>query len=177
MVELITSNYTNVIFDLALEENHLEEIGAELEDISRILHNIPDYMLFLTGPQIAKEEKIHSVDKVFDGKILETTKNFIKVLIENGRIEYLLEIAKCYKNLQREHQGIVLVEAITSVPMDENQKQTLTEKLETKLRQKIELDNIVDPSIIGGMKIRIGEKSVDASLGNRLRDLRAELVK
>ncbi len=97
MVELVTSNYTLVLFDLALEENHLEEIGQELADIAEILDQNPEYKTFLTSPQIAKEDKIQSIDNIFGDKIQKTTKNFIKVLIGNGRAAYLSEVAKEYK--------------------------------------------------------------------------------
>lgn len=177
MVELVTSSYTDVIFDLALEEGHLEEIGAELDTISKIMQENPQYLVFLTSPQIAKEEKLESIEAVFGGRIETTTKNFLKVLIDNRRIDYLLEITKYYKKLQRSHLGIAFVEAVTPIPMDEDQKRELVTKLESKLGQKVELDNIIDPSIIGGMKIRIGERSLDASVSSRLKGLRAELVK
>ena len=177
MVELVTSNYTNVLFDLAMEEDHPEEIGEELATIAAILEQNPEYKIFLTSPQIAKEDKIRSVDKIFGDQIEKTTKNFIKVLIENGRSAYLPEVAKVYKKLLREHLGIVYVEAITAVPMDEDQKQRLIEKLEQRLHQRVELNNLMDENIIGGMKIRVGEKSLDASVSSRLRTLQSELSK
>ena len=177
MVELVTSNYTNVLFDLAMEEDHPEEISEELATIAAILEQNPEYKIFLTSPQIAKEDKIRSVDKIFGDQIEKTTKNFIKVLIENGRSAYLPEVAKVYKKLLREHLGIVYVEAITAVPMDEDQKQRLIEKLEQRLHQRVELNNLMDENIIGGMKIRVGEKSLDASVSSRLRTLQSELSK
>ncbi len=177
MVELVTKSYTDVIFGLAQEENLLNEIGSELSEIAAIIQENPQYMVFLTSPQIAKAEKIASVDSIFDQKVKNTTKNFIKVLIGNGRASYLPEIAKYYRKLQREFENIAYIEAITAIEMDEEQKQRLIEKLESKLGQKVELNNIIDTSIIGGMKIRIGEKSLDASISSRLRALHSELIK
>lgn len=177
MVELVTKSYTDVIFGLALEEGLLRQIGEELSGIVDIVRENPQYMTFLTSPQIAKADKISSIDAIFGGKVENTTKNFIKVLIGNGRAMYLSDIAKQYKKLQREHEGIVYIEAITSIAMDEEQKERLTTKLESTLGKRIELNNIVDASIIGGMKIRMGEKSLDASLKSRLKALHSELIK
>lgn len=177
MVELVTKSYTDVIFSLAQEENLLSEIGSELSEIVMIIRENPQYMVFLTSPQIAKAEKIASVESIFDKKVQSITKNFIKVLIENRRVNYLPEIAKYYRKLQREYENIAYIEAVTAVEMDEEQKRRLIEKLESKLGQKIELNNVIDTSIIGGMKIRIGEKSLDASISSRLKTLHSELIK
>lgn len=177
MVELVTRNYTDVIFDLAKEENQVAEIGAELGSIAAILEENPEFLMLLTSPQIAKSDKIASVDEVFSGKISETALKFIKVLIENRRAEYFVEIAKSYKNSERKFLGIEYVEAITAVAMEEEQKQKLIQTLEAKLGKKIELDNIVDSNIIGGMKIKIGEKALDGTLSNRLKELQSEISK
>lgn len=177
MVELVTRNYTDVIFDLAKEENQVVEIGAELEGIASILEQNPEFIMLLSSPQITKIDKLKAVDEIFQGKISSTTLNFIKVLIDNRRSEYLLEIAKRYKNNEREFLGIAYVEATTAVPMDEDQKQKLVKTLETKLGKQIELNNMIDSSIIGGMKIKIGEKALDGTLTNRLKELQSEISK
>lgn len=177
MVELVTKNYTDVIFDLAQEENHVEQIGEELGSIAEIMAANPEYLTMLTSPQIPKNEKIDSLNQVFGGKITETSLNFMKVLIENRRAAYLLAIAESYKVSQRKFLGIEYVEALTAVPMDEDQKEKLIRTLETKLGKKIELNNIVDSDIIGGMKIKIGEKALDGSLSNRLKALQSEISK
>lgn len=177
MVELVTKSYTDVLFDLAKEENILEPMNEELEEISKIFSGNDEYINFLTSPQIDKTEKIQTIDVIFGGKINQLTLNFLKVLISNGRIKYLSSMAKYYKELLREYLGISYVEAITAIPMTDEQKNSLIKKLEKKLDKKIELNNIVNESIIGGMKILIGEKSIDASLKTRLNELQQQLSK
>ncbi|MDO4711383.1 MAG: ATP synthase F1 subunit delta [Peptostreptococcaceae bacterium] len=177
MVELVTSSYTSVLFELALEYGMPEKIGEQLHAISEIMRQNPQYMVFLTGPQIPREDKIASIETVFGGKVEDPVKNFLKVLVDNKRFDHLPSIADHYKKLLREHLGIAYVEAVTAVEMSEDQKKRLVDRLGSKLGQKVELTNVVDPSIIGGMKVRIGERSLDASIGSRLADLRAELEK
>lgn len=177
MVELVTKSYSEILFDLAKEENLLEAIGDELKEIAGIFSQNADYMNFLTSPQIDKEEKIKTVDAIFDGKINKLTSNFLKVLVSNGRISHIESIARYFKTLMREYLGIAYVEAVTATPMSEEQKNSLIEKLENKLNKKIELNNIVNESIIGGMKILVGEKSIDASVKTRLSELQLQLSK
>lgn len=177
MVELVTKNYTDVIFDLAKEENHVVEIGEELFAIAAILEENPEFMLLLKSPQIAKKDKLSSIDEIFKGRISQTTLNFIKVLIENRRAEYLLEITSSYKKSERKFLGIEYVEAITATAMDEDQKQKLIKTLEAKLGKQIELNNIIDSNIIGGMKIKIDEKALDGTLSSRLKELQSEISK
>lgn len=177
MVELVTKSYSEILFDLAKEENLLEAMGDEINAIAGIFSQNADYMNFLTSPQIDKEEKIKTVDAVFGEKVSKLSSNFLKVLISNGRISYIESISRYFKTLMRDYLGIAYVEAITATPMSDEQKNSLIEKLENKLNKKIELNNIVNESIIGGMKILVGEKSIDASIKTRLSELQLQLSK
>lgn len=105
------------------------------------------------------------------------TLNFLKVLVDNRRSQYLPEIARSYKTSQREFLGIEYVEAITALPMDEDQVSKLISTLEAKTGKKIELNNVIDSDIIGGMKIRIGERSIDGTVRSRLEELQSEISK
>ena len=109
MVELVTKSYTDVLFDLAIEENSLALIGDELSAISEIFSGNDDYVHFLTSPQIDKYEKIKTVDAIFGKKINTLTINFLKVLISNGRIRHLPYIARYFKELLRKYLGIFLL--------------------------------------------------------------------
>ncbi len=177
MAELVTKNYADVIFGLAREKGNVEEIGAELSSIAEILDHTPEFMTFLTSPQILKEEKLNLLENVFQGKVEDMTLNFLKVLVDNRRSQYLPEIARSYKTSQREFLGIEYVEAITALPMDEDQVSKLISTLEAKTGKKIELNNVIDSDIIGGMKIRIGERSIDGTVRSRLEELQSEISK
>lgn len=177
MVELVTKNYTDVIFDLAVEEGKVEEISAELSEIARVMQENPELMAMLASPQIPKAEKLQTADAVFSGWISKTALNFVKVLIENRRAAYLLEIAERFVERKRAHLGIEYVEAITAIPMTQEQKERLIATLAHKRGKQIELNNVIDANIIGGMKIKIGEKALDGTLSNRLKELQSEMSK
>lgn len=177
MVELVTKSYGDVLFELAKEENITEKVCNELKEISEIAKENKEYMVFLTSPQIEKDEKIKTIDNIFSGKISPICLNFLKVLIKNGRISNLFSISNYFTEKFRDDLGIAYVEAITAVAMDDAQKQKLVANLETKLNKKVELNNIVNESLIGGMKIQIGEKLIDASVKTRLNDLQVQLSK
>lgn len=177
MVELVRDSYVGVLFDLAKEENRQEEIGTQIQEIREIIELNPEFFVFLTSPQITKEERIQSIDKILGGKVDDTLLRFMKVLIHNRRMDYLLEIAKKYQEELRAFKGIIYVEALTAVPLDEDQREKLENRLVERLGKQIELKNIVDPDILGGMKLKIGEKSLDATLKSRLRELQSVISK
>lgn len=177
MVELVRDSYVGVLFDLAKEENRQEEIGTQIQEIREIIELNPEFFVFLTSPQITKEERIQSIDKILGGKVDDTLLRFMKVLIHNRRMDYLLEIAKKYQEELRAFKGIIYVQALTAVPLDEDQREKLENRLVERLGKQIELKNIVDPDILGGMKLKIGEKSLDATLKSRLRELQSVISK
>ena len=177
MVELVTKNYTDVIFDLAKEDGSVEALGEELNLVAEVLRQNPDFGIFLKSPQILKKDKLDLLDRAFGEKVSLMALNFLKVLVENRRSEYILEIAESYKKNERDFLGIAYVEAITALAMEDDQKDKLIASLEKKLGKKIELNNVIDPNIIGGMKIKVGEKAIDGTLASRLKALQSEISK
>lgn len=177
MVELVAKNYARALFELALEENKLEEIGEELETINKVLETDKTYYEFFVTPLVSKHEKVELIEKAFGGNISKYSENFFKVLVENGRSIHIRGVNSQYKKMRMEYLNMVEAFAYTVIPMTEAQSNKLKEKLEQETGKKVILQNIIEPDIIGGMKIKIGEKEIDATVLNRLKNLEAAISK
>lgn len=177
MVELVSKNYARALFDLAIEEQMVEEIGEEVEAIAKILESDKRFYEFFITPLIPKKEKVELIEKAFGGKVSKYSENFLKVLIENGRSNELLGIGSHYKKMQLEHFNMIEATAFTVLPLTELQHQKLVEKLEHETGKKVILVNTIDKSLIGGMLIKIGEKEIDGTVLNRLKNLQAAITK
>lgn len=177
MVELVAKNYARALFELAIEENKLEEIGEELESIIEILSMDKMYYEFFVTPLVSKKEKIELVEIAFGGKTSKSIENFFKVLVENGRSNHIKEIYSQYRKMKMEYLNMVEAFAYTVIPITEAQSIKLTTKLEKETGKTVILKNIIEPEIIGGMKIKIGEKEIDATVLNRLKNLEAAISK
>ena len=177
MVELVAKNYANALFELAVEEDKVEIIGEELEAVVEILEMDKSYYEFFVTPLVSKNEKVELIEKAFGGKISIHVANFFKVLVENGRGNHIKGACSQYKKMRMEHFNIVEAFVYTVIPMTETQSERLVAKLEKETRKTVILQNIVEPNIIGGMKIKIGEKEIDATVLNRLKNLEAAISK
>ena len=116
------------------------------------------------------------VDKIFQGSLSQEVFNFMYILIDKRRESNILEIKKEYDKLYNEQKNIIKVVARTAVPMEDEAKIKLSKVLGEKLEKTIELSNQVDPSIMGGVVLRIEDKLIDGSLKGQLEDIGKALV-
>lgn len=177
MVELVAKNYARALFELAVEENKVEEIGAELEAVIEILNEDRAYYEFFITPLISKKDKVDIINKAFGGHVSKHVENFFKVLVENGRSSHLEGVYSQYRKMKMEYFNMVDAFVYTVVPMTESQSQRLIAKLEKETGKKVVLKSFIEPEIIGGIRIKIGEKEIDATVLNRLKNLEAAISK
>ncbi len=177
MVELVAKNYARALFELAIEENRVEEIGEEVETVAQILEMDKSFYEFFVTPLVAKKDKLDLIEKAFGGNISKYTENFFKVLVTNGRSNEVLGISDHYKKMKLEHLNMIEAVAYTVLPITESQHQKLAEKLEKETGKKVILKNLIDKSLLGGMLIKIGEKEIDGTVLNRLKNLQAAINK
>jgi len=177
MVELVSKNYARALFDLAVEENLVEDTGEEMKVIVSILMSEKSFYEFFVTPLVSKQEKIELVDKAFAGRVTKTAENFLKVLIENGRTNTIEAVSTYYHKMKLEHLNMIEATAFTVIPMTDLQQQKLTQKLEKETGKKVILKNEIDQDILGGMLIKIGEKEIDGTVLNRLKNLEAVISK
>jgi F-type H+-transporting ATPase subunit delta len=170
------STYAEALFEAALERDELEEVLEELQEFETALEESEELRLFFYGSQIPEREKRRAIDALTEGMSL-TTRNFLKVLSDNGREELFEEILLRYEELVKEYLGKVEVAVTTAVELSEDQLDRMKERLGRSLEgREVILQTSVDPNILGGAVFRYGGRMIDSSVRGRLEGLREEML-
>jgi F-type H+-transporting ATPase subunit delta len=170
------STYAEALFEAALERDELEAVLGELREFSNALEESEELRLFFYGGQIPEREKRRAIDALTEGMAL-STRNFLKILSDNGREEILDEVLLRYEELVKEHLGRVEVEVTTAVELTDDELDRIKERLARSLEgREVILQTSVDPNILGGAVFRFGGRMIDTSVRGRLASLREEML-
>lgn len=175
MEELVAKRYSNALFEVALEGKTMDQTGEELSFITQSLTDHEDLFKALKSPLIKPVEKKELMKNIFSEHISREMLNFVYVLIDKSRSEALVEIGAEYHKLLAAHNNTIKATATTAVAMTKEQIDELTEKLTKTSGKTVTLANEVDPSIIGGVFIQIGDKIIDGTLKRRLTEIEDRL--
>jgi F-type H+-transporting ATPase subunit delta len=166
--------YAKAILDLASSKNVAEAVNNDMKTIATTITGNQELSTFIQNPTMKVEVKENALLEVFaDSNAV--TKGLFKLLFENKRFEILAEIASEYNNLFDESNGVEVAKVTTAVAMDSALEAKVLAKIATFSDKKITIENIIDPAIIGGFILRIGDKQYNASVANRLQVLKREL--
>ena len=170
------STYAEALFEAARERDELEEVIEELKEFETALEESEELRLFYYGSQISERDKRRAIDALTEGMTL-TTRNFLKVLSDNGREEIFEEILLRYEELVKEYLGKVEVAVTTAVELSEEQLDRMRERLGRSLEgREVILQTSVDPNILGGAVFRYGGRMIDSSVRGHLASLREEML-
>ena len=163
--------YSEALFELAKENNATEETEKELSAIVKIFGDEPDLYKVLSAPTISEGDKLGTVEKIFGGRVSDTTLDFICLLTKKGRINRLEGIASAYRSLWCEEAGILEVSVVSAVPLSDAQRKALSDKLSQKYGKKIIMTEKTDPDILGGVIVSFGDTMLDGSVRTKLKNL------
>ena len=172
----LTRKYGTAIFEIANEDNKLEEYGRELADVSQALFAQAELKDFLTNPQIQPEDKKQVLLRLLKDQVSPMMMNFLLLLVDKRRIVLLEAINDCYQELSNKAQGIIVADVTTAYELKAELRSRLSSKLESVTGKKVQLRTHQDQSIIGGVVVKIGDTRIDGSVIGRLQALKAELM-
>ena len=178
MAKLVAKTYGEALFQLALENGELDLIYDEILVAFDVLKENEDLVKFLNHPKISKENKIKTVEEIFKGRFHDTTVGFLVIIVEKGRYNEILSIFEYFIHTVREYKKIGTAYVSSATELNQDQKEKIENKLlETTNYETIDMNYAVDPSLLGGFVIRIGDRVVDSSLKLKLDLLKKELLK
>ena len=170
----VAIRYAKAILDLAHSKNVSEAVANDMKSIASNIESNLELSTFIQNPTISVEVKEKALLEVF-ADANSVTRGLFHLLFENKRFEILGAIASEYNNLFDESKGIQVAKVTTAIAMDAALEAKVLAKIATFSAKKITIVNTVDPSIIGGFILRIGDKQYNASVANRLQVLKREL--
>ena len=168
--------YAKAIFELACEDDKLKEYGADLAKVQQLYTQCPELKAYLCNPNIQPEEKKSLLREVFEGGVQEMVLNFLLLLIDKRRMQVFEAINEIFIELSNEKLGIAVADVTTVDALAPAQLQELTEKLERITGKQVSLREHRDPSLIGGVVVRIGDRRIDGSVKGRLAAMTAQLM-
>lgn len=166
--------YAKAILDIAASKNVSSEVGNDMTLIATTIHSNAELNAFIQSPTIRVEQKESALLSVFD-KTNAVTKSLFHLLFENKRFEILASIASEYNKLYDILNGIEVAKVTTAIPMDAALEAKVLAKIASFSNKKISIESTVDPSIIGGFILRIGDEQYNGSVANSLQVLKREL--
>lgn len=175
MIDIIANRYAEALFQLSEDENITKEIYNELHNLVETVKNNKDLDNVLRSPLVAKIEKVKLIESLFNNKINNNLKNFLKILVEKGRISSLKSIELTFKQLLNDKNNIIEGTVISAIPLTDEKVKELEGKLSKKYNKNVTLENKVDQSILGGVLVRLGNTQIDGSVKTRLDNIKDQL--
>lgn len=167
----VAGRYAKSLLDLSLERNQLETIYADVLFLKQLLKN-RELVLMLKSPIVTSDKKQAVLDALSEGRISDLTRSFSALLIRKGREANLPEILDAFIAQYKEYKNIRVVRLTTATPVSEEVKNSIIGKVRNMQgMENIELETVVDPSIIGGFLLQVGDKILDSSISTELNNI------
>ncbi|MFW5980411.1 MAG: ATP synthase F1 subunit delta [Halanaerobiaceae bacterium] len=173
----IASKYSQALYELGQNNNNLIKIKDELNEVWQIIEENVKLKNVLFHQRILRDEKKEVLEKLFADKISRVMLNFLKLLIDKRRIYYLEFIINEFNQKVNQAREILQIKVISAIPLNDQLFNKLSSKLDQILDYQIVLEQTQDPSILGGLKLKINNKIIDGSIKTRLENLNERLDK
>ena len=168
----LAGRYASALFDLARDQRQIESVGRSLEALSQALVDSKDFAELVESPLVSREEAAKAFAAIAPQLNVDpVTTNFLGVLARNGRKNQLRPVIRAFRRLSAEHRGETVAEVVTARPLNDDQIGQLKQQLRARAGRDVNIDASVDPSILGGIVVKLGSQQIDASIRTKLNRL------
>jgi F-type H+-transporting ATPase subunit delta len=175
-VEEIAEVYARSLFEVAKESDKLDDVREQLGQVADALHDSHDLQVFFFSPYFSSEEKIQGLTRVLDGAD-RIVLNFLGLLIEKHRMPAIFRIRQRFEALWLQENKVLPVQITSAVELDAGTVRSIGDRIGERTGRKVELTSEVDPDILGGLVLQVGNNVLDASIRNRLDNLRKQVAR
>jgi F-type H+-transporting ATPase subunit delta len=165
--------YAQALFELSLEAGNLDEVYGDINQCREIFDENPELVSLLSSPVIVRDEKQTVLDKIFGTE--GTVRDFICLVTDKNRITYFGKMTDNFNQLYNSHNNIAEMTVVTSIPLKPETKKKLIEKLEKQSGKTVKLREEVDPKILGGIILRMGNTQIDNSVKGKIEAIASSL--
>lgn len=178
MAKLISKIYGDALFDLCVEEDCLDAAAQEVLAVQEALAGNAEFSRLLDNPDVGKTEKLNLIEKIFKGRVSDYMVGFLRIVVDKQRYRELDHIWDYFIARVKEYRKIGVACVTSPQELSAEWKARIERKLlDTTGYVKMEMDYRVDPALIGGLVIRIGDTVVDSSIQSKLTDIGRRLMK
>jgi ATP synthase F1 delta subunit len=175
-MEEIAAVYSRSLFEVASEQGDLDRIHDELGEFADALAEDRDMQVFFFSPYFSSQEKREGISKLIEGAD-ENFVRFLELLSERHRMPAIFRIRRGFDEMWREENKLLAVRVTSAVELDSETVEGIGKKIEQQTGRRIELSSKVDPDVLGGLVLQVGNMVLDASIANRLEQLRKQVIK
>lgn len=169
----VAGRYANALFELAREAKALDTVETDLNRFGEALDAFEDLTTLVKSPLFSAEEQERALAAILDKlKIEGLTKNFLLLVTRNRRLFAAPAILRAFRGLLARHRGEVSAEVVAATKLQDTQRTALKQALKAALGKDVQLEERVDPSLLGGLVVKIGSRMVDTSLRTKLNSLK-----
>jgi len=172
----IVRRYTKALFDVSMRQQILDEVRADLDGLRSVMRRSPQLSRVLRAPTIPATDKRQLVRSVFGGRMNELTLRFLEMVISKEREEILSDVPAAFEHLAYQMLNLQPVSVTSAVPLSAAEREQLAAALGRRTGKRIELHERVDPALMGGAVVRLGDTVIDGSVRGQLRRLRDRLL-
>ena len=172
----IGTTYGTALFEAACDRDQTKLINEELLALEEIFNNEPQFFALLCSPSLGAGNKKDMLTKIFKGKLSQEMMNFLYVLIDKRRVSQCHVIAKAYRKLYDEKLGVSKGTIYSAVRLEKDRLDKFEKETGRLLQKNVKLENRVDAQLIGGVRILIEGKLIDASIRTRLDNLKEQMI-
>jgi ATP synthase F1 delta subunit len=175
-MEEIAQVYARSLFEVAREQDKIDLVREQIGQFADALAESRELEVFFFSPYFSTEEKKDGLDRALDGAD-ETVRNFLALLIENHRMPALMRVRREYDGLWQEVNQLLPVQITSAVELDDSVHARIGEEIGRQTGRTIQLSSTVDPDVLGGIVVRVGNSILDASVRTRLERLRKQVAR
>lgn len=167
----VSHRYAKSLLDLALEKGQLEQVREDMQLVFNTVSQSHDFVVLLKSPVIKTDKKQAIIKAIFGGKIGVISSQFIDIITRKRREAELEAIAESFLNQYRKHKQILTAVITSAVGLDDALRNRVLELVRQESNSEIELIEKIDPAIMGGFLLRVGDKQIDATVLRQVRKL------
>lgn len=172
----VAKRYAQALFELAQQKKILAEVGADLNELAKVVTASPDLLTLLNAPKLSIERKKQLVAEIFASATPEVL-HTVQLLVEKKRVNEVKLIATAYAELAAQAQGIANATVFSTRELTAEEKNQISSAFAKLVRkQSLNITNEIDPSLLGGIRVQIGNHIYDSSVANKLERLKRELI-
>jgi F-type H+-transporting ATPase subunit delta len=175
-VEDLAQVYARALFQVAKERDQVDVVREQIGEFADAVEADRNLATFFFSPYFSTEEKKDGLHKGVEGAE-ESVMNFLELLLEKHRMPVIYRIRREYDALWREENKLLPVQVTSAVELDEGTVRSIGDRISEQTGQKVDLTSKVDPDIVGGIVLRVGNSILDASIRNRLEQLRKQVAR
>jgi len=176
-LEVIAKRYAGALFDIARENDNVEQVKNELIVVKDVFHQTPDLMNVFEHPKFTTAQKKEIIQTSFGSSLSPTVMNTLLTLVERKRVAIVFDLVNQFERLTYEQQQTAAAKVYSVKPLTEEEQMKVSAVFAKRVgKTTLRIENVIDPTLIGGIKVRVGNRIFDGSISGKLKRMERELV-